>query len=92
MGKSTHGRGLILPFGKYPDFVSDTARSQGFDLPHSLIEVRCASMASFRPNGWLYDGRGIEVDIEVHPDPTYFIEGGQDKVLERAIERLKKSR
>ena len=69
-----------------------SARSQGFDLPHSLIEVRCASMASFRPNGWLYDGRGIEVDIEVHPDPTYFIEGGQDKVLERAIERLKKSR
>ncbi|MEE2889567.1 MAG: hypothetical protein VX404_03905, partial [Planctomycetota bacterium] len=56
----------------------------------SLIEVKCASMASFRPNGWLYDGRGIEVDIEVHPDPTFFINGGRDKALERAIERLKK--
>jgi hypothetical protein len=46
-------------------------------------------MASFRPNGWLYDGRGIEVDIEVHPDPTFFIEGGRDDVLLAAIESLK---
>ncbi|MGE4632803.1 MAG: S41 family peptidase, partial [Planctomycetota bacterium] len=67
-----------------------SARSQRFTLDLSLIEVKCASMASFRPNGWLYDGRGIEVDIEVHPDPTFFINGGRDKALERAIERLKK--
>jgi hypothetical protein len=46
-------------------------------------------MASFRPNGWLYDGRGIEVDIEVQSDPTFFIEGGQDKALERARQWLK---
>jgi hypothetical protein len=45
-------------------------------------------MASFRPNGWLYDGRGIEVDIEVHPDPSYFIEGGRDEALETAAEYL----
>ena len=66
-----------------------SARSQSFVLPHSQIEVRCASMASFRPNGWLYDGRGIEVDIEVQSDPTFFIEGGQDKALERARQWLK---
>jgi len=66
-----------------------SARSQSFVLPHSQIEVRCASMASFRPNGWLYDGRGIEVAIEVQSDPTFFIEGGQDKALERARQWLK---
>ena len=66
-----------------------SARSQRFTLDHSLIEVRCASMASFRPNGRPYDGRGIEVDIEVHPDPTFFIEGGRDDVLLVAIESLK---
>lgn len=66
-----------------------SARSQRFTLPHSWIEVKCASMASFRPNGKLYDGRGIEVDIEVQSDPSFFIEGGQDKALERARQWLK---
>lgn len=66
-----------------------SARSMSFGLPHSQIEVRCASMASFRPNGMLYDGRGVEVDIEVQPDPTFYIDGGQDKTLERARQWLK---
>jgi hypothetical protein len=66
-----------------------SARSMSFGLPHSQVEVRCASMASFRPNGMLYDGRGVEVDIEVQPDPTFYIDGGQDKALERARQWLK---
>jgi hypothetical protein len=37
----------------------------------------------------LYDGRGIEVDIEVHPDPSYFISGGHDLVLEAASTHLR---
>jgi hypothetical protein len=47
-------------------------------------------MASFRPNGKLYDGNGVEVDIEVHPDPSFFIHGGQDDVLSTAIKYLSK--
>jgi len=66
-----------------------SARSQQFSLPHSGIEVKCASMASFRPNGKLYDGHGVEVDIEVHPDPSFFIKGGQDRVLKAAITHLR---
>jgi hypothetical protein len=46
-------------------------------------------MASFRPNGKLYDGSGVEVDIEVHPDPTFFIFGGHDLVLEAASTHLR---
>ena len=68
-----------------------SARSQGFKLPNSGIEVRCASMASFRPDGRLYDGRGIEVDMEVMPVPRYFLYGGDDAVLEAATQHLQSS-
>lgn len=66
-----------------------SARSQGFRLPNSGIEVRCASMASFRPDGRLYDGRGIEVDVMVRPEPAYFLHGGRDVVLDAAVEFLR---
>ena len=65
-----------------------SARSQRSLLPHSEIEVRCASMASFRPDGRLYDGRGIEVDIEVPTQPEDFLINGTDTVLDAALERL----
>ena len=65
-----------------------SARSQRFELPNSGIQVRCASMASFRPDGRLYDGRGIEVDIEVPLQPADHLLGGHDTVLDAAIEHL----
>ena len=68
-----------------------SARSQGFRLPNSGIEIRCASMASFRPDGRLYDGRGIEVDREVMPGPEHFVRGGDDAVLNAAIQHLQSS-
>jgi C-terminal processing protease CtpA/Prc len=61
-----------------------SARVQDFTLPHSRIGIRCASMVSYRPDGRLYDGRGVEVDIEVHPAPTDLIAGGTDSVLDAA--------
>ena len=66
-----------------------SARSQGFRLPNSGIEVRCASMASFRPDGRLYDGRGVEVDVVIRPEPEHFLEGGRDVVLDAAVEHLR---
>jgi hypothetical protein len=36
----------------------------------------------------MYDGRGIEVDLEVLPGPDYLLEDGQDAVLEAAVEHL----
>ena len=66
-----------------------SARSQGFRLPHSGIEVRCASMASFRPDGRLYDGRGVEVDVVIRPEPEHLLEGGRDVVLDAAVEHLR---
>ena len=68
-----------------------SARSQGFVLGNSWAEVRCASMASFRPDGRTYDGRGIEVDIEVESGVRDCLVDGGDQVLNAAIERLRTS-
>ncbi len=65
-----------------------SARTQSFRLPKSGMEVRCASMASFRPDGRLYDGRGIEVDVEVLPEPGDFLIGGGDAQLKAALKRF----
>ena len=67
-----------------------SARAQQFKLPNSGIRVRCASMASFRPSGRTYDGRGVEVDIETLPYPGFFLQEGRDAALEAAVALLKK--
>ncbi len=61
-----------------------SARAQVVELPMSGIKARFASMASFQASGELFDGRGVQPDVMVTPDPTYFLEGGRDLVLERA--------
>ncbi len=65
-----------------------SAHSQGFRLPRSGISVRCASMASFRPNGKLYDTNGVEPDVLVTPPPEYYVQGGKDVILDKALELL----
>ncbi len=60
-----------------------------FELRNSDVEVSCASMASFRPDGRLYDGRGIEVDAEVDPIAEFLFLDGEDNVLDAAIEHIR---
>lgn len=52
------------------------------DLP-SGFEVRLSSMASYLPNGGLYDGVGIEPDVRVERVPSDLL-GKTDTQLERA--------
>ena len=66
-----------------------SARQVGASLPVSRLSMSLASMASFQWSGQLYDTRGIQPDIVVHPDPTYFLIGGKDNILEQALQRLK---
>jgi hypothetical protein len=47
-------------------------------------------MASFQWTGLLYDGHGTQPDVLVHPDPSYFLSGGRDNALERAVEILRR--
>ena len=60
-----------------------SARVQEARLPNTGLRVRLASMASYRPDGHLYDGRGIEVDEDVLPAPGDLV-GRGDVVLDRA--------
>ena len=65
-----------------------SGRTQSVRLPASGVEVRLSSMASFRPNGQLYDGRGIAPHIELTPGPEFFI-GESDKALDTAIDLIR---
>ena len=58
---------------------------QIYRLRNSRIQIYLSSMASFQPNGKLYDGNGIQPDIVVEPVPTDFI-GRTDTVLDKAID------
>ena len=55
-----------------------------FTLPHTNATVSISSMASFRPNGKLFDGNGIEVDIESRARLEDFTDN-QDTVLDQAV-------
>jgi len=57
---------------------------QDYRLCHSDIRICLSRMASFQPNGKLYDGNGIHPDIVAEPAPTDFI-GQSDTLLDRAI-------
>ena len=46
-------------------------------------------MASFQPNGKLYETDGIEPDVAIELDPAYFLAGSRDVFLEKALELLK---
>ena len=64
-----------------------SGRRQETWLENSKICVHLSSMASFRSNGLLYEGRGIQPDIVMEPEPGYFI-GQSDATLDAAIEVL----
>lgn len=58
-------------------------------LERSGLRVAVSSMASFRPDGRLYDRNGVEPDVEAKPSATDLV-GKTDTVLEAALERLAK--
>lgn len=62
-----------------------SARSVSFDL--GAARVRLASMASFQPDGQLFDGNGVQPDKVVEATPEFFI-GGTDAVLASAVQFL----
>lgn len=62
--------------------------AQTISLESTRARVRLASMASYRPDGRLYEGNGVEPDVTVENDPNYFLIGGNDAVLKSAIARL----
>jgi Tol biopolymer transport system component len=66
-----------------------SALQVGYRMPVSRLSMTLASMASFQRTGQLYDTRGVQPDVIVEPAPTYFLTGGRDDVLERALQIIK---
>jgi C-terminal processing protease CtpA/Prc len=65
-----------------------SGRARGYRLRHSGIRLRLSSMASFRPDGVLFEGNGVEPDVAVQTAPTDLI-GASDTVLARALALLR---
>jgi C-terminal processing protease CtpA/Prc len=61
--------------------------TQDYRLRNSGIQICLSRMASFQPNGKLYDGDGIQPDIIVEPVPADFI-GQSDIMLDKAIRAI----
>jgi hypothetical protein len=67
-----------------------SGRVRQLNLKHSKIALKLSTIASFRRDGSLYDGRGVPPDVELAPKATDFLQEKGDSVLEAAVERLKK--
>jgi hypothetical protein len=64
-----------------------SGRAQGVTLANSRVQVKLSSMASFRPDGKLYDGRGVEPDVVAPAAPQDYVSSA-DSVLDLAVKRL----
>jgi len=64
-----------------------SGRSRAFDLPNSRLRVILSTMASFRPDGQVYDGVGIAPDI-IAPRTLDGLANGQDTQMAEAVRFL----
>ncbi|HKS16138.1 MAG TPA: S41 family peptidase, partial [Planctomycetota bacterium] len=67
-----------------------SGRAQRYTLTNSKIQLKLSSIASFRRDGSMYDGKGVAPDVEVHPQPGDFLRARSDSVLGSALKRFKK--
>lgn len=65
-----------------------SGRAQSFVLANSRLVVELSSMISYRADGRLFDGRGVEPDFLVQPAPSDHV-GRGDAVLDAALARLR---
>lgn len=62
---------------------------QQIELDHGGLLVELSAMASYRADGRLFDGNGVQPDVRISPIPVYFI-GKADNVMDAAKELLLK--
>lgn len=65
-----------------------SGRAESVTLPESGLRVMMSSMASFRPDGRLYDGRGVEPDV-LHGRGMDDILDKSDSMLDAAVKLLR---
>lgn len=65
-----------------------SGRARGYVLPKSGVRLQLSSMASFRPDGVLFEGNGVVPDVAVAMQPGDLV-GASDTVLQHAVELLR---
>jgi C-terminal processing protease CtpA/Prc len=65
-----------------------SGRARGHRLGKSGLRLQLSTMASFRPDGVLFEGNGVVPDVAVSAEPVDLV-GGADAVLQRALEVLR---
>lgn len=65
-----------------------SGRARGHTLPKSGVRLQLSTMASFRPDGVLFEGNGVAPDVAVATQPGDLV-GDGDAVLAKARELLK---
>jgi hypothetical protein len=65
-----------------------SGRAAGHRLSKSGVRLQLSTMASFRPDGVLFEGNGVVPDVAVAAEPVDLV-GGGDAVLQRALELLR---
>jgi len=65
-----------------------SGRARGYRLTKSAIRLQLSSMASYRPDGVLFEGNGVAPDILCEAQPEDLV-GVTDTVLQRACELLR---
>lgn len=68
--------------------MGGSGRARGYELPNSGLRLQLSSMASFRPDGVLFEGVGVVPDVALIATPRDLI-GDGDTVLHKAIEMLR---
>ena len=68
-----------------------SGRSELIILRHSGLQVLMSSMASFRPDGQLYDGHGVAPDVLIRSTLNDLLDK-TDTTLDAALQYLKKAR
>ncbi len=88
--------GFLAAFSSLPKVTLMGVGSRGgsgssrtVKLPRSGIEFRLSTMASFRPYGDTFEGKGVAVDTPAQPRPEDFLTG-KDSVLDQALRQLGK--
>ncbi|MCW8984370.1 MAG: S41 family peptidase [Thermoanaerobaculales bacterium] len=57
-------------------------------LRNSGLDLYMSSMVSFQNTGQLFETNGVQPDIYLEPRPEFFLQGGDDRVLRYAIQRI----
>jgi hypothetical protein len=65
-----------------------SARTDHLTIEGGRIRLQLGSMISYQPNGHLFDGHGVQPDILINPNPSFYLNDKPDHVLDTAVDTI----